>query len=81
MATKVKIWWTAEELRKFIPAFDSLVESYVATLPVKPKPVSEATRLKERVAELEAQLAQPKPSPKRRVKPYDITGGPTTPSE
>jgi hypothetical protein len=62
--TKVKIWWTAEEITKFIPDFAERVAAYTATLPVKPKavkPVSEATALKQRVAELEAKLASTEP--------------------
>ena len=62
METKaIKIWWTREELAKFIPDFAERVAAYTATLPVKPKPVSEATLLKQRVAELEAKLASTEP--------------------
>jgi hypothetical protein len=61
METKLKIWWTSEELKKFIPDFAERVAAYTATLPVKPKPVSEATALKQRVAELEAKLASAEP--------------------
>ena len=62
METKaIKIWWTREELMKFIPDFAERATAYTATLPVKPKSVSEATVLKQRVAELEAQLASTEP--------------------
>ena len=61
METKVKIWWSSTELKKFIPDFAERVAAYTATLPVKPKPVSEATVLKQRVAELEAKLASTEP--------------------
>ena len=61
MATKIRIWWTSEELTKFIPDFAERVAAYTATLPVKLKPVSEATKLKQRVVELEAKLASTEP--------------------
>ena len=61
METKVRIWWSSAELKKFIPDFAERVAAYTATLPVKPKPVSEATLLKQRVAELEAKLASTEP--------------------
>jgi len=60
MATKVKIWWTAEELRKFIVDFDERVEAQLASLPPKPKPQSELARLREELAALKAgQQAEP----------------------
>ncbi len=54
MATKVKIWWTAEELRKFIVDFDQRVEAHLATLLPKARPQSEVARLREELAALKA---------------------------
>ena len=59
METKVKIWWTSEELTKFIPDFAERVTAYTATLPVKPKAVKPVDALKAQVAELEAQAQPP----------------------
>jgi hypothetical protein len=57
---KLKKWFSQEEVLQVVPAFATLYEEYVKAHP-KPKPVSPTAALKEKVAELEAKLAEARP--------------------
>lgn len=61
MQTKIKIWWTSEELRKFIPEFDEKARAYTASLPKPARPVSELVRLRQENERLKAQLSEDLP--------------------
>jgi hypothetical protein len=72
---KVKIWWTAEELRKFIVDFDEQARVYTATLPVRPRPISEVARLRKELAELKGQPIPETPAPTATETPAPVVEG------
>jgi len=60
---KIKRWWEKSELIAMIPTFEEYAEKYLASLPPKPKPVSQITALKAEVAALQLALETKQPVP------------------
>jgi hypothetical protein len=60
---KIKRWWEKSELIAMIPTFEEYAEKYLASLPPRPKPVSQIAALKAEVAALKAKQAEAQPPP------------------
>jgi hypothetical protein len=60
---KIKRWWEKTELIAMIPTFEEYAEKYLASLPPKPKPVSQVAALQAKVASLQLQLETKQPVP------------------